>query len=126
MKKNPFKDEELIGMKFGLLTIDAVQNGIKNHDHVACFCDCGNATFPRKTDVVRGHTRSCGCIVQKKKKKKKKRMQKEQTEDCGVRWNKQRKKFEAYIYGESLGFFFEESIAEIVLTRAKLSRSAPT
>lgn len=25
-------------------------------------CDCGNETVTRKTLVVQGHTRSCGCL----------------------------------------------------------------
>lgn len=49
-------------MIFGKLEVlsEFKKNG---HKFFHCLCECGNYTDVEKSDVVRGHTKSCGCVV---------------------------------------------------------------
>lgn len=41
-------------------------NGIKNHSaHWNCICHCGNKFSARGSDLLNGHTKSCGCNQKK-------------------------------------------------------------
>ncbi len=51
----------LRGQRFGRLTVIEVagsDNGIKWR----CRCSCGKETTPRASQLLRGQTRSCGCL----------------------------------------------------------------
>ena len=51
----------VIGNKYGQLTILEVIP--ETHPtKVRCICDCGNEHICSQTDVVNGHTQSCGCL----------------------------------------------------------------
>ena len=51
----------VIGNKYGKLTIlDRVENSFPTQ--VKCKCDCGNVYIGRQSDIVCGHTQSCGCL----------------------------------------------------------------
>lgn len=61
------KVDEMIGRKFGLLTvIDRTNNYVfPNGDFVIaynCRCDCGNNKIVPKKSLKNGNTRSCGCM----------------------------------------------------------------
>jgi hypothetical protein len=100
-------NKEYIGMRFHSLVIEEIEEvtGTKGRATAYCLCDCGNHTLARKSDVIRGHTMSCGCINKRKIKK----------DNHGVRWDPQNKKFEAYVGKKILGYFFQEDIAHIVV-----------
>ena len=49
------------GQKFGRLTIIDILWDEKP-TKVVCKCDCGNDYIGVKTDIVSGHTQSCGCL----------------------------------------------------------------
>lgn len=50
-----------IGEKFGRLTIvDILWD--EDRTKAICKCDCGNDYIGVKTDIVSGHTQSCGCL----------------------------------------------------------------
>lgn len=50
-----------IGEKFGRLTIiDILWD--ENRTKAICKCDCGNNYIGIKSDIVSGHTQSCGCL----------------------------------------------------------------
>ena len=52
-----------IGEKFGRLTIlDILWN--EKRAKAICKCDCGNDYIGVKSDIVSGHTKSCGCFRQ--------------------------------------------------------------
>lgn len=54
--------KEYIGQKFNHLTvIDAVVDEKARASFFHCKCDCGNTTYMRAYDVVKGRHRSCGC-----------------------------------------------------------------
>lgn len=59
--------ENLIGRRFERLVALEVRrgclaNGRKTKIHWKCLCDCGNVVFVSKSNLVTGHTKSCGCI----------------------------------------------------------------
>ena len=62
-KKNKIEKNRInnIGQKFGRLTIVDILWDEKPTKAV-CRCDCGNDYIGVKTDIVNGHTRSCGCL----------------------------------------------------------------
>lgn len=62
-KKNKIEKNRInnIGQKFGRLTIVDILWDEKP-TKAACRCDCGNDYIGVKTDIVNGHTRSCGCL----------------------------------------------------------------
>lgn len=49
------------GMKFGRLTIIDIDRSVRPSVAI-CECECGNVVRINKTDVVNGHTLSCGCL----------------------------------------------------------------
>lgn len=52
---------DVIGRKYGRLTgIKYIQN--TKPVKVFCKCDCGNTTTVAKSDLMSGHTQSCGCL----------------------------------------------------------------
>lgn len=50
--------KNLTGKRFGRLTVVRSLYGSK----VECQCDCGNIVCASTTDVISGHTQSCGCL----------------------------------------------------------------
>lgn len=59
------KFKNLTGMRFGKLTAVKI---VKNCEHKCksviwqCKCDCGNIVNVRSSNLINGHTKSCGCI----------------------------------------------------------------
>lgn len=62
---------DLTGQTFGRLTVlEAVAHGPSGHRRYLVQCACGSS--PRvvlASMLVRGHTRSCGCLVQEHRDK---------------------------------------------------------
>lgn len=54
----------LAGQKFGRLTVieKVDKNGHRNNRWL-CKCDCGNEAVISASELVNGHTRSCGCLM---------------------------------------------------------------
>jgi len=55
--------ENLVGTKFGRLTVVAFEQGANSQIIAACNCECGT---PRKVNLAhlkKGHTKSCGCLA---------------------------------------------------------------
>ncbi|MBQ0014768.1 MAG: hypothetical protein KBS82_05550 [Oscillospiraceae bacterium] len=60
-----FKDHT--GERFGRLTVvsraeDYIAPSGKHHVRWLCECDCGNSVIVDVSSLVRGHTKSCGCL----------------------------------------------------------------
>lgn len=53
---------DLIGKKFGKLTIMRVETYSHYQPKLLCKCDCGNEKIVLKSNLIRGFTKSCGCI----------------------------------------------------------------
>lgn len=61
----PFKGFDLTGRKFGRLT---VLERVENHGRFVrwrCSCECGNETIALSNNLLRGCTKSCGCLRKK-------------------------------------------------------------
>lgn len=53
---------DLTGQRFGLLTVNQPGPNTKHgRARWYCVCDCGTVRLVIATDLVRGHTKSCGC-----------------------------------------------------------------
>lgn len=56
------RNNDIIGQKFGMLTVKEFSH-IRNHrSYYICICDCGNEKVINRHSIVSGRTRSCGCI----------------------------------------------------------------
>ena len=52
-----------IGYRVGKLTVQEKTDQRKNQYVVwRCKCDCGNETLTRQSNLLSGHTKSCGCL----------------------------------------------------------------
>ena len=61
MIKNGKRD--LAGRQFGKLTaIEDTGRRRRGHRLWRCRCKCGNETIVDQSNLVRGHTKSCGCL----------------------------------------------------------------
>lgn len=57
----------MIGRIFDRLTVVArVENGPKGHLQYLCHCCCGAQVTKRKSHLLRGESRSCGCLQREK------------------------------------------------------------
>lgn len=55
--------KNLIGCRFGrLVVIERAENSKNGHIRWKCLCDCGKEKIIYSTSLVRGATRSCGCL----------------------------------------------------------------
>lgn len=59
--ENSFKD--VTGQRFGRLVAVKYLDKNKGYALWSCHCDCGNETIVRIYDLLRGNTRSCGCLA---------------------------------------------------------------
>lgn len=51
----------VVGNKYGKLTIlETIYND--DRTRVKCICDCGNEYIGSQSDIISGHTQSCGCL----------------------------------------------------------------
>jgi hypothetical protein len=54
---------ELIGCIFGRLLVESLAHMDKNHQsHWKCQCTCGNSKIVSGRHLIRGGTKSCGCL----------------------------------------------------------------
>lgn len=78
--------EDLTGRKFGKLTVirQAEKKILSNGDFAnqwICKCECGNKTIVTTTNLKRGYTKSCGCLIKDVLLKRNKEMKKYNTYD---------------------------------------------
>jgi hypothetical protein len=62
------KENDLIGQKFGLLTVVETYSTDKG-DMCKCICDCGNEKNALSENLRYGRVKSCGCLSSKSKLK---------------------------------------------------------
>jgi hypothetical protein len=63
LEKIIVKVSELIGQKFGRLTVESLNpvRSLSGNTRWNCICDCGNKTTIRKDSLTGGLSNSCGC-----------------------------------------------------------------
>ncbi|MSS19419.1 AP2/ERF family transcription factor [Pseudoramibacter porci] len=62
-------NQDLIGKKFGKLTVLDIFRTKKGAKKCRCRCDCGKDTSVYYTNLVSGRTKSCGCLMRQNQKK---------------------------------------------------------
>lgn len=56
--------ESLVGKKFNRLTVlEKTDKRMSSNVIYTCRCDCGKITEVASNNLLRGHTKSCGCLV---------------------------------------------------------------
>ena len=58
--------KNLIGKKFGRLTVLEEAETKHKERYFLCQCECGNTTIVRGSHLTAGATKSCGCLVKEK------------------------------------------------------------
>lgn len=53
---------DLTGQQFGRLTVVRMAPADGGNSRAACKCECGRTTIVRSHHLIRGTTRSCGCL----------------------------------------------------------------
>lgn len=54
---------DIVGEKFGRLTVLKYNHSNKNYiKYYLCKCECGNEIVTRKSNLLNGKTKSCGCL----------------------------------------------------------------
>ena len=54
--------QPIVGQQFGRLTaLEEYKNG-KGQYYCRCICTCGKEKITSKASLMRGNTRSCGCL----------------------------------------------------------------
>lgn len=61
IKNQPYKKLNLIGEKFGKLTVIDYDGIINKRSSWKCLCECGTKKSVIGTNLKRGNTKSCGC-----------------------------------------------------------------
>jgi len=61
MGARKFKVDEMVGQKFGFLTLKGPADPVKGRAQATFLCGCGAVTVKGLSRVVSGHTKSCGC-----------------------------------------------------------------
>ena len=63
---NLFTDKNIIGKKFGKLTVlELLPGEITTGSIAKCKCECGKITYVTRKNLTSGHTQSCGCLRSK-------------------------------------------------------------
>ena len=55
--------EDLVGQKFGKLTVLSFDKILNKHTYWLCNCECGKITSVRSDQLKDGTTKSCGCFL---------------------------------------------------------------
>lgn len=61
-KSQSVRHKNLVGQRFRHLEVVEYAGRIKNRHHWKCKCDCGRETIVRESNLLDGHTASCGCL----------------------------------------------------------------
>ena len=55
-------DFDVVGRRFGKLTVNELVLAERNRQKCICKCDCGNEITVLLSSLLSGHTKSCGCL----------------------------------------------------------------
>ncbi len=50
--------QSMVGKRFGMIVIEAIERGV-----CTVQCDCGKKHIARRSNILQGRTRSCGCLM---------------------------------------------------------------
>jgi hypothetical protein len=60
------KPRDITGEKFNRLLVLKFSHRVKTRRFFLCKCDCGSETIGRVDQIISGHKRSCGCVLQER------------------------------------------------------------
>ena len=92
----------LVGNTFARLTvigIDEVKTSQKKRRHYICKCECGNIVSVASSQLLNGHTKSCGCLQK----------------ECVNKSNKNKKKYNKYDLSKPFGICYASNTEEEIL-----------
>jgi len=58
--------QDLIGKRFGRLTVTSFSHKDKKHVYWNCLCDCGGDRISSSGNLIHGGNKSCGCLIYNK------------------------------------------------------------
>ena len=58
----PPEERDLVGQRFGALVVTGFSGKRDGKRYWLCQCDCGNVTEVWQSNLLSGHTKSCGCL----------------------------------------------------------------
>lgn len=61
------KIKDIKGHKFNMLEVIEYDHSTRVGTYWKCKCDCGNSVIVQRNHLISGHTKSCGCLNQKKR-----------------------------------------------------------
>lgn len=77
-----FQSKDLKGKRFSRLKVLKKKGFNKEGRQLwKCICDCGNTAIVDTSSLIRGNTKSCGCLVREKALKNKSRLEKWREKD---------------------------------------------
>lgn len=70
-------ESDIVGKRFGKLLVvrhskrwhDETAGGEKMRHSYSCVCDCGKSVEVRRSNLLYGYTKSCGCLRTGRRKK---------------------------------------------------------
>jgi len=70
MEKRPNRIKDVSGLRFGSLTVLEMNGRVLTpcgsvKTTYKCLCDCGNIKTTKRSNLVNGYTKSCGCLAKK-------------------------------------------------------------
>ena len=69
-KANRLRAHNLLGVKFGKLTVIAKAENKNDRTCWRCSCECGGEIVTTTKNLIDGHTISCGCFIGSKGEQK--------------------------------------------------------
>lgn len=64
------RSSELIGRRFGRLTVEKKAESLNYRARFLCACDCGNTKLVLGQSLLSGHVKSCGCLHAEKSRQR--------------------------------------------------------
>lgn len=63
VKISNYRLQLIIGKKFNKLTVISIAESKNGKVKLNCLCDCGSYCIITKSDIISGHSKSCGCLI---------------------------------------------------------------
>lgn len=97
------KMNNLIGKRYGRLTVMECLGTVKGNSRWLCKCDCGNDYEVFGYHLIKGSTQSCGCLNTELRRIRMKRIGTEQCGDKSGKWKGGVIRYGRYIYVKKSG-----------------------
>lgn len=65
IKRQVERKNDILGKKFGMLTVKEFSHMKNYRSYYVCQCDCGNTKIIMRHSLISGRTKSCGCTIKR-------------------------------------------------------------